>query len=516
MRKSILTILLFSLTFALFAKDFVIVESDRPHDLDPHTTSFSSDAEILTGLYEGLFSYNPVSLEPQYALCIDYRISRDKKRMTFKLRQDARFSNGEVINAQSVKDSWMKLLSTPNAPYSSMLDIIRGARAFRLGQGKAEDVGIFVNDDYTLSVYLTGPANYLPKVLCHSSFSVVHRLPTVYSGPFEIENMDQGLIVLAKNPYYWDLKNVASDQIIFYQSDDAEENTWYFNTGAADWVYGSVFADKIYDKKALQFNAEFATSYFFFKTSAKKSAKAAFNPWDYEEFRNAILEAMPWDILRSPFMVSAPTLVYPMGDYPTVDGFSYTDPVEAKNLMAMAREKYGIPADTLIPLVLDITEGAFSPEQLQALQDAFAPLGLDFQVNFYNARLYFDVVASSNSDIFSYTWIGDFADPLAFLMLFQGNSTLNESGWQNDEYDSLIEKAASVDAASRSAILAQAEQILLDSGIIMPLYHPISFNVIDLDEAGGWALNAFDLHPLKYLYRKEKTALGPDIVLANE
>lgn len=519
MKKSIKILAVAAVLFmssSLFAqsKSFVIVESEHPHDLNPHTTSFSSDSQVLSGLYEGLFSYNPVNLDPQYAICIDYRISRDKKRMTFVLRQDAKFSNGELITAESVRNSWLQLLSTPDAPYASMLDIIKGAQDYRLGKCEESQVGIYAADKFTLSVHLTTPANYFPKVLCHSSFAVVHRIPTVYSGPYQLEDQEPGILLLKKNPYYWDFANVPSDTITFYQSNNGEENAFYYNTGMADWIASDVVSDKIIDKSAFQASGEFATSYFFFKTSAKKSktAKVDFNPWDYDEFRNAVLEAMPWDVLRAGTMVAAPTLVFPIGDYPALDGFSYTDKIEAQNLMTEARKKYGVPADKKLPLIFDITEYALTEEKKTALTEALTPLGVEIKYRVLPSKTYFSNVPVSDSDLFVYTWIGDFADPLAFLMLFQSDSTLNDSGWSNSEFDALLEKAASAESSQRSQILAQAEKILLDSGIIIPIYHPISFNVIDLNEVGGWSTNAFDLHPLKYLYRKEPTKAVPNVV----
>ena len=80
----IFTGLLFLSTLILAAeeKKFTIVEPVREHDLNPHTTSYSTDAQMLTGLYEGLFTYDPVNLSPLYAIARDYRISRDKKRWT--------------------------------------------------------------------------------------------------------------------------------------------------------------------------------------------------------------------------------------------------------------------------------------------------------------------------------------------------------------------------------------------------------------------------------------------------
>ena len=64
-----LVVLIFSaLVFAQDLKRFTIIESVREHDLNPQTTTYASDAQMLTGLYEGLFTYDPVNLSPTYAL----------------------------------------------------------------------------------------------------------------------------------------------------------------------------------------------------------------------------------------------------------------------------------------------------------------------------------------------------------------------------------------------------------------------------------------------------------------
>ena len=153
-------------------QNFIIVEPVRVHELDPQITNYSSDSQILSGLFDGLFTLSPVSLEPQYAIAKEFKISRDKKRWTITLRDDAFFSNGEKITAESVRDSWLRMLANPAAPYSSLFDIVRGAEAFRTGHADFSEVGIYASSENVLSIYLNTPANYLPRILCHTAFSI--------------------------------------------------------------------------------------------------------------------------------------------------------------------------------------------------------------------------------------------------------------------------------------------------------------------------------------------------------
>lgn len=516
-------IFIFFYSFTLFSNEnnvsnnnFVILESVRTHELNPQITSYAADSQLLSGLYEGLFTYNPKTLEPEYAVAIDFRISRDKKRWTFTINPNAFFSNGEKITAENVRDSWLQLLATPEAPYSSLLDVILNAKEYRYGECTAEDVGIYTSGDSTLTIHLVKPANYLPRVLCHTAFSVIHRSPTVYSGAFYLDDCDGSTYILKKNPYYWDKENTHFEQITFLQSDDDVENAYYFNVGLVDWVTANIKTEKILDTKAMYLDAEFATNYLFFKHSSRRPSyvKAGYSSvWDFEEFRNALFEAMPWDSLRANTYVPATTLVFPLNGYPAVEGYSYTDSSEAVNLMKEARKKYQISDDEILPLVLDISEKSFPEEKLEALKKAFEPLGVELQIRTYPAAYYISSIANSDADLFCYVWIGDFADPLAFLELFRSESSLNDSGWNNKEYDELLELAAECVETERMKLLSQAESLLLDNYMVIPIQHPVSFNVINLNEIEGWYSNAFDIHPLKYLNKKTVSCDLPNVVL---
>ena len=494
-------------------QNFIIVELVRQHELNPQITNYSSDSQILNGLYEGLFTTSPISLEPQFAIAKDFKISRDKKRWTITLRDDAYFSNGEKITAESVRDCWLRMLANPQSPYSSLFDIVRGAEAFRLGYGDFSEVGIYATSENVLSIYLNTPANYLPKILCHTAFSITHSNPEIYSGPYELELTTGRKYILKKNPYYWDNKNVVLERITFVQSENAEDNTFYYNTGAVNWVTASVNQQKILNPASIQVNAEFGTGFFYFRMSSKKP-EAKVSLWDYPEFRNAVIEAFPWETIHKKYLIPATTLVYPLAGYPQIDGFDYTDAIEASLKMKDAREKYNIPSEEKIPLVMQVFENEFSEEEEKQMCAALEPLGVELEIRKYPSSIYYSTIASSDADLIFTSWLGDFADPLAFLELFRGGSTMNDSGWKNKKFDELLVQAAVAGGEEeRLNLLGQAENILLDEAMILPLYRTVTSSVINLSEVGGWYTNAFDVHPLKYLYKKKPKFNSKNIVI---
>lgn len=506
MKNKIAVFLLFLISAFLFARPFTIIDSVHYYNLDPHTANYSSEAQILTGLYEGLFSYDPFSLEPVPALVADYKISRDRLRWTFTLKEGAQFSNGEEITAQSIKDSWLNLLNpATGAPFASLLDCIKGAAEYRTGKGAASDVGISVQGKSQLTLRLVAPTEHLPSILCHHSFSAVHQDRSIYSGPFLLESYDGSQLRMKKNPQYHDAANVALDEILVIQSDNTLENSYLFNTGEVDWILAVADIGSIIDYNAVLINPEFATEYLFFK-----SHKA---PWNRASFRNALLAAVPWEIVRGNTFVPATTLIYPIGEYTAPAGLADYDLEEAKLLLAQAKEEAGMAADAPLEITIAVADTEYAKNQAEILFQSWSQLGIQVKMSVTPIQRYLDSIPSWDADLFSYTWIGDFADPFAFLELFRSDSTLNESQWHNSEYDRLLQEAAFATGEKRLELLSAAEDVLLSDGMIIPVSHPVTLNIINLNQVKGWHLNALDIHPLKYLHLEKVVPSIPNLVL---
>ncbi len=485
--------------------NFTIIQGEHNHDLNPQTASYSSEAQILTSLYEGLFSYNPETLAPLPAIAESYRISRNKRRWTFILRSNIKFSDGTPITAEDVRASWLSLLSTKNALYASLFDIVTGAKEFRTGNAAEDTVGIFAKDEKTLVVQLNTPAAHFSRLLCHHAFSVINKDLSVASGAYYLAERDSSHMILKKNEYYWDKDSVHIPQITINLSDNDENNTFDFNDGNADWIDSAFTVNKLLNQNAVQLNAEFGTQYLFFK--------AANSPWNNADFRMALLTAVPWEKLRKDYLIKADTFIYPLAGYPAVNGFSYTDSDEALELMKEARKKANIPEDKSLKLVFSVMDSPYSLKQAELLKSSWEVLGVDLVIQPVAPEKYLTSIQGSNADLFSYSWIGDFSDPLTFLELFRGGSTLNMAEYKNEKYDSLLDAAAADNSDNHFKLLSEAEQLLLDDGMILPVSHPVSLNAIDLQSVGGWTANSLDVHPFKYLYFKSNPLKLENIVM---
>ena len=477
-------------------RELVIFHSMANLNLNPHTSAYVSEAQILNGVYEGLFSYNAATLEPDNALAQDFRISRDKLRWTFTIREGAKSSSGKEITAQTVKESWLNLIANKGAYYSSLLDVIKGAREYRLSNGRREDVAIYASGS-KLSVELTKPTSHLNKILCHHAFAAVPEDSSA-SGAYCIESATPFKLVLKKNPNYWNAEQTRVPSIVVHFTDDTDAQSHAFNTGAADWIDGAGEIKKILDKKSIQLSAEFGTEYLFFKNDSPF--------WSRPDFRNAVLTAIPWKQLRDGSMFPAETLVCPSAGYQSPEGLNYTDIEEAKMMLEAAKQKAGVSSEK-IELTFAIPDAEYISNRAELLRGSLEEIGVELKTVKIPMQFYLTSIASTKADLFLYTWVGDFSDPLAFLELFRGNSSMNDSHWKNDEFDALLDQAAFTnDSKERNLLLAKAEDILLASGEVVPISHPVTCNIIDLDSVGGWVSNAMDIHPFKALYFKKSQA----------
>ncbi len=496
-------------------QEFVVNLSSSVPDLDAHRAYNAEEAQILTALTEGLFTYDPYTLEPLPALASAWRISENGLSWTFIIRDNAAFEDGTPITAHTIVDSWISLLSKgKDAPYASMFDCIEGAKAFRTGKsGKKPE--IHAVDDRTLYVKLVSPTFHFSQILCHHAFTAV--LPEkgrvmkmdgkdvfvpLSSGPFKVSSVNDGEIVLERNLNYWDVRNVTLPSIKLVFSSDAEKMTALFNQGKIHWLSGVFSIDKIIDYSSLYLTPMFSTEYFFFRTTWG----AGKNP----EIRKALLKAVPWTKLRDGYLIPASTLVLPIAGYPEVEGLVTSDLDDARKIL----EKAGISDPSKEePLVIFYPESSLYDEKADVLKSAWENLGFKVEKKSVPVFSYYDMLDGNDYTIGLTSWIGDFANPIAFLEIFRPESNLNDSGWKSGEFESLLVKASG-EASPEDGykILAEAEQLLLDEAVIIPLSHNPALNVIDTNGLSGWYSNALDIHPFKYIRFTPRRAL-PGIAL---
>jgi ABC-type oligopeptide transport system substrate-binding subunit len=76
------------------------VSGSEPESLDPAISDGQPEARIYMALYEGLVEYDPKTTAPIPALAERWEVNNDSSELTFHLRHNGRFSNGDAITAR--------------------------------------------------------------------------------------------------------------------------------------------------------------------------------------------------------------------------------------------------------------------------------------------------------------------------------------------------------------------------------------------------------------------------------
>lgn len=464
----------------------------EPQELDPHIVTGVPEHNILSTLLEGLVRKNPANLEAVPGVAESWTISEGGTVYTFKLRDSARWSNGDPVTSEDFRWSyWRAMQPALGNRYAYMFYPIKNAEAYLKGDLKDfDEVGIKALDPLTLEITLANPTPYFLQLLDHQSYFPVHRGTIenfgqpdergtrwtrpgnfVGNGAFKLQEWKLNKrIDVVKNNQYWDAGNVNLNSIRFYPTENVSTEERMFRAGQLH-VTGTIPIDKIdvYKRdhpELLRIAAYLGTYYYRFNVDKPpyndKRVRTALN---LAIDRKQIVERVTkGEQLPATTFTPPETLGY------TAKSEIEFKPEKARLLLAEA----GYPNGEGFPitsLLYNTSEG--HRKIAVAIQQMWKKhLNIDITLNNQDWKVYLDSVNSGNYDISRAGWIGDYVDPNTFLDMWITDGGNNQTGWSNTRYDEIITRIAPATAnrAQRYQLFQEAESILLDELPIIPIY----------------------------------------------
>ena len=473
----------------------------EPASLDPHIATGVPEHHIMSSVMEGLVLKDRKSLEPRPGVAESWTISDDGRIYTFKLRDDARWSNGDPHIANDYVWSWWRALQPAlGNQYAYMLFPIKNAKRYYDRETEDfGDVGVKALDQRTLQVTLTNPTPYFLQLLDHYSLFPVHQATIekfgnadqrgtrwsyegnlVSNGPFKLDEWKINRhITVTRNLHYWDNDNVALNGIVFKPVENTVTEERMFRAGQLH-VTSNVPADKISTYRKSNSTelkiAPYLGTYFYrlnIKTPQlqdRRVRRALGMAIDREKLVENITKGG---------QIPAYTMTPPgtMGYYPT--STLAFDPEGAKNLLSEAGypNGEGFPA---IEILYNTNEG--HRKIAVALQEMWKDyLNVDIKLLNQEWKVYLATESAGDYQMSRGGWIGDYVDPNNFLDMFLCGGGNNRTGWCNEEYDRLILEVAPSQSSheERLAVFQQAETMLLDDMPIIPVYTYTSVKLVD-------------------------------------
>jgi ABC-type transport system substrate-binding protein len=153
-----------------------------PGPLDPARAGSLEDQIVLGNLFDGLTTIDPIgAVRP--AAAASWTSDPTLRRWEFRLRPDARWSDGSPVRSADFAFAWHRL-ADPNAkpapsPARTLLSGVTGYRAFVAGRARTI-AGLATPDPATLAVRLDRPFADLPALVAALPLS---PLPSTLAGP---------------------------------------------------------------------------------------------------------------------------------------------------------------------------------------------------------------------------------------------------------------------------------------------------------------------------------------------
>ncbi|MEZ4216368.1 MAG: peptide ABC transporter substrate-binding protein [Myxococcota bacterium] len=119
--------------------DFRFVNGTEPRTLDPGLATGQPEGRVLIALFEGLLRYDERTMEPVPGVAESHSVSADGLRYEFRLRADARWSDGAPVTAHDFAWSWRRLQQPAlGSEYAFLLHMVRHAKELNLYGAQAD------------------------------------------------------------------------------------------------------------------------------------------------------------------------------------------------------------------------------------------------------------------------------------------------------------------------------------------------------------------------------------------
>jgi oligopeptide transport system substrate-binding protein len=439
-------------------------------------------------------------------LASDGQVSKDGLTWTFKIRKDAKFSDGSKITAQDFVYGWKRTIDPKTkALYGYLFQGIQNAEKISNGKMDADQLGVEAKDDQTLVVHLEEPIQYFKVLMSYPLFSPISQKAVekygdkygtkaeyaVYSGPFTVKGWTgtNDTWSYVKNNQYWDKKAVKLSKINFKVVENPQTKLNLYQSGKLDYTQLSSEQVKNFknnkDYTTFPYSITTFLQYNFNDSDATK--KKAFNNANirkaisYSIDRKQLIKKIIGDAsteskgLIPTDLASNPKTGKDIADEAYLKGTVEYDQKQAQKYWKKGLAEIGEKKLTL--RLMSDNEGNsknYAEFYAQSLEKVLP--GLKIKIVNVPTQVAYSRSQSGDFDILVGHWGADFNDPISHLQILQKNSAYNYGKWDNAEYNELVKKAQNSDANNanqRWQDMIQAEQIVMKEQAVSPLYQTV-------------------------------------------
>jgi oligopeptide transport system substrate-binding protein len=468
---------------------FTIAWGAEPPSLDPGLATDTTSSNVLLNIMDPLVRLNPETNEAEPSLAESWDVSADGKTVTYHLRQDGKWTNGDPVTAGDFVYSWKRTLSPElAADYAYQLYGIAGAIDYnsctKNCDALADKVGVEAPDDFTLVVHLTSQQPWFVQQSAHTAFLAVNQKAVeqfgdkwteaaniVTDGPYKVSKWEHDSeIDLVKWDDWRDAANVTVTSIPGKIIVDGTTKVQAFEAGEVDALDGGGLPPD--ETARLKETPEFenypalGTYYYGFNMKnitdihERRALSLAIN-------RNEIIT----QISQVPYIPA--TGMSPQG----ISGFDTINPnspwTPADGDIDQAKDEMSQAANPKTDINLFFNDSPGHKEIATAVQAEWQQLGVTTTLKQQEWAQYLEFLGPPPNqavDVYRSGWIYDFPDAINGLELWTCDSGNNNTNFCDKTYDDTVAKAKETpDDTARYEIYAQLEDMLFGQDGALPI-----------------------------------------------
>jgi oligopeptide transport system substrate-binding protein len=457
----------------------------EPPSLDPGLATDTTSSNILLNVMDPLVKLGP-DLEPVASLAESWEVSPNGKTVTFHLRPDGRWTNGDPVTAADFEYSWKRTLSSElGADYAYQFFGIVGAQAYNECSKNCaalrDRVGVRALNARTLQVQLTSQQPWFLQQAAHHSFLAVHR-PTVErygakwteaanivtNGPFKLAAWEHDArIDLVKWPEWRAAETVSLQRVNGRMLTEGTSSLQAFDAGDVDVTTTIPTADLPRLKETPEYSQYAGLGTYYYGINLK-------NVRDVNQRRAmslAIDRREIVDHITQGGQVPATGFVPEgMPGFDTINAQSEWLPETAD--LERAKELMASVKSPVKSVTLFVNNDPAHKSIAVAIQSQWKELGIEVTLKVQEWAQFLEFLGpppNKDVDVYRLGWIGDYVDAMNFLELWTCDSGNNNANFCDPSYDQLVTQARRTpNNQKRHELYAQLEEKLVGAEGTLP------------------------------------------------
>lgn len=473
----------------------------EPPSLDPGLATDTTSGDVITNIMDPLVKLDK-DLEPIPNLAKSWTVADDGKTVTFKLRDDGRWTNGDPVTAQDFEWSWKRTISPElAADYAYQFFGIVGAAEYNACKENCDalrdKVGVKALDDHTLQVELTSQQPWFVQQVAHQSFLAVHRATVekfgrkwtdpaniVSDGPFKLARWaHDSRLDLVKWDGWRNADQVKLQRINGSMITEGTTALRAFEAGELDTSgQGLPPVDLPRLKETPEYSQYPGLGTYYYGVNVEtvpdvKQRRAMALAIDRQTIIDNIAQGdqLPADGFTPKGMPGFDTLT---ANSPWLPAHGDVD--KATQLMSEVKNPQK-------DVTLLINNAPGHKEIAVAVQSMWQKLGLHVTISQQDWAQYLQFLGpppDPSMDAFRLGWIADYVDAMNFLELWTCGSGNNNTNFCDPSYDTLVEQARKTpDNAKRFELYEQLEDKLVGKDGAMPIVPIYWYTFVQLERS---------------------------------